>query len=115
MKIHYYTEEIIKICDCQHLTVEDIYDKISKKYPEAGKSSIYRNVEELVNKGDLVKVIGVGKKAYFEKNKGSHFHLIDKNTGEIMDMDHCFVLPNLPENFKISEVDLKVFGEFVSA
>ncbi|MDP3381634.1 MAG: transcriptional repressor [bacterium] len=50
MKIHYYTEEIIKICDCQHLTVEDIYDKISKKYPEAGKSSIYRNVEELVNK-----------------------------------------------------------------
>ncbi len=114
MKIHYYTEEIIKICDCQHLTVEDIYDKISKKYPEAGKSSIYRNVEELVNKWDLVKVIWVGKKAYFEKNKWNHFHLIDKNTGEIMDMDHCFVLPNLPENFKISEVDLKVFWEFVN-
>lgn len=57
MKTHYYTNEIIDICDCNHLTVAEIYTRISNKYPEAGKSSIYRNVEELVEKGDLRKVI----------------------------------------------------------
>jgi len=57
MKTHYYTNEIIDICDSKHLTVAEIYTKISDKYPEAGKSSIYRNVEELVEKGDLRKVV----------------------------------------------------------
>jgi Fe2+ or Zn2+ uptake regulation protein len=57
MKTHYYTNEIINICDCKHLTVENIYSNISKKYPEAGKSSIYRNVEELVKSGKLRKII----------------------------------------------------------
>jgi Fe2+ or Zn2+ uptake regulation protein len=50
MKIHYYTEDILKICENNHLTVDDIYEKISSKYKDAGKSSIYRNVEELVKK-----------------------------------------------------------------
>jgi len=57
MKTHYYTNDIVEICDNNHLTVSEIYDYISEKYPEAGKSSIYRNVEELVKKGDLKKVI----------------------------------------------------------
>jgi Fe2+ or Zn2+ uptake regulation protein len=57
MKVHYYTAEIVDICDNNHLTVSEIYEKISSKYPEAGKSSIYRNVEELVDKGELKKVV----------------------------------------------------------
>jgi len=48
MKTHYYTQNIINICDKKHLTVEQIFEKISEKFPEAGKSSIYRNVEQLV-------------------------------------------------------------------
>jgi Fe2+ or Zn2+ uptake regulation protein len=48
MKTHYYTGDIVNICDMKHLTVEQIFEEISKKFPEAGKSSIYRNVEELV-------------------------------------------------------------------
>jgi Fe2+ or Zn2+ uptake regulation protein len=48
MKTHYYTKDIIDICDNKHLTVDEIFQYFSKKYPEAGKSSIYRNVEGLV-------------------------------------------------------------------
>lgn len=113
MKIHYYTDEIIKICDCKHLTVEEIYEIILIKHPEAGKSSIYRNVEELVCKWDLRKVIWIWKKAYFEKNTWNHIHLIDSNTWKIIDMDHNLIIPNLPENFKISEIDLKIFWKFI--
>jgi Fe2+ or Zn2+ uptake regulation protein len=47
MKTHFYTQEIINICDNNHLTVDEIFELLSKNFPNAGKSSIYRNVEEL--------------------------------------------------------------------
>lgn len=112
MKTHYYTNDIIEICNCNHLTVEDIFNKVVKKHPDAGKSSIYRNVEELVKKGDLKKIIWVWKKAYFEKNIWKHIHLIDKNTWEIKDLDDKVSIPNLPKDFKVSDIDIKIFWEF---
>ena len=114
LKTHYYIDEIINICNCNHLTVEEIYNKISEKYPDAGKSSIYRNVEELASKWELKKVTWIWKKAYFEKDKYNHIHLIDKNTWEIRDLEECIDLPNLPKNFRLSDVDVKLFWEFSS-
>lgn len=112
MKTHYYREDILNICDKKHLTVEEIFNYVSSKHPEAGKSSIYRNVEDMVKTGDLRKVVWIGKKAYFEKNIWNHIHLIDKNTGEIMDLPEEIQITNLPKNFKVSDIDLKVFWEF---
>ena len=112
MKTHYYTNDIVEICNNKHLTVAEIYDYISEKYSEAGKSSIYRNVEELVEKWDLRKVVWIWKKAYFEKNKWNHIHLIDKNTLEIKDLDDNISIANLPKNFKVSDIDVKIFWEF---
>ncbi len=114
MKTHYYTSDIIDICNCKHLTVEEIFKQVSEKYPEAWKSSIYRNVEELVEKGELRKITWLWKKAYFEKNIWNHIHLIDKNTWDIKDLDEDVAIPNLPKNFKISDIDIRVFWEFSS-
>lgn len=50
MKTHFYTQDIIDICDNNHLTVDEIFEMVAKKHPNAGKSSIYRNVEELAEK-----------------------------------------------------------------
>lgn len=112
MKTHYYTDEIIEICNCKHLTVEEIFIQVIKKFPEAWKSSIYRNVEELVLKGDLKKIAWVWKKAYFEKNIWQHIHLIDKKSWKIKDLDEDISIPNLPKDFQISDIDIKIFGEF---
>jgi hypothetical protein len=60
----------------------------------------------------LRKVTWIWKKAYFEKNKGNHIHLIDKNTWEIKDLDESITIPNLPKNFKLSDIDIKLFWEF---
>ena len=67
MKTHFYTQDIIDVCDNKHLTVDEIFEYISKKHPTAWKSSIYRNVEELAEKWNLKKVLGASKKTYFEK------------------------------------------------
>ena len=113
MKIHYYTQDIINICDKKHLTVENIFENISKKFPEAGKSSIYRNVEKLVEDWDLKKVVWIWKKAYFEKNNWNHIHLIDEKTWDIFDLKEDIQINNLPKNFKTSNMDVKIFGSFV--
>lgn len=112
MKTHYYRDDIIKICDKKHLTVEQIFEEINKLYDDAGKSSIYRNVEDMVKTGDLKKVVWIWKKAYFETNVWNHIHLIDINTWEIMDLPDEVQIPNLPQNFKLKNLDIKVFGEF---
>ncbi len=112
MKTHYYTQDIINICDMKHLTVEQIFEEISKKFPEAGKSSIYRNVEQLVDNWDLRKVTWIWKKAYFEKNNWNHIHLIDENTWAIFDLDENIEIKNLPKNFKTSNMDIKIFWSF---
>jgi len=112
MKTHYYKEDIIKICDKKHLTVEEIFEEIKKIFPTAGKSSIYRNVEELVESWELRKVIWIWKKAYFEKNNWNHIHLIDENTWEIFDLEEEFEIKNLPKNFKATNMDIKIFWKF---
>lgn len=112
MKTHYYCDDIINICDNKHLTVDEIFQAVTTLYPEAWKSSIYRNVERLAESGKLRKLCGVGKKAYFEKEKWDHIHLINNATGEIIDMDQCFTFHGLPKDFKVQGMDIKIFWDF---
>lgn len=112
MKTHYYTDEILDICYLNHLTVEEIYTQIIKKFPDAWKSSIYRNVEELAKRGELKKILWIWKKAYFEKNIWKHIHLIDIKTWKIEDIEEWINISSLPKWFKVSDIDVKVFWEF---
>lgn len=113
MKTHFYTDEIINICDNKHLTVDEIFEYLEKKFPNAWKSSVYRNVEELSSKWLLKKVVGAWKKTYFEKAKNDHIHLIDVDSWEIMDVDMDIVSKlNLPSWFEVSDYDVKIFGKF---
>lgn len=110
MKKHFYHSAIRQICDCKHLTVDQIYQKISKKYPAAGRSTIYRNVNELVENGELRKISGTQEKCLYETvNEEKHAHLINENSGKIMDIP----MPNwqnleLPANFQIT--DIRIYG-----
>lgn len=113
MKTHFYTNEIIKICDNNHLTVDEIFETLSKKFPNAWKSSVYRNVEELSQKWELKKVIWAWKKTFFEKTKKEHIHLIDTESWKILDLDIDITSwLNLPVWFKIDEMDVKIFWKF---
>ena len=115
MKTHFYKEDILKICHKGHFTAAEIFEKISKIHPSVSQSSIYRNIDDMVEKWELKKLEWLGKKAYFETNIGNHIHLIDKNTGEIMDIDMDDMnlnLPELPKNFKADSLDIKIFWEF---
>ncbi len=113
MKKHYYLDRIVEVCDHKHLTVDEIFTALKEEFPEVGKSSVYRNVEELSKKGELVKIKWIWNKTHFERNIWEHVHLIDTTTWKIVDIDiDDITIPWLPENFKISNKDIKVYWEF---
>lgn len=101
MKKPYYSDTIVDICDRHHLSVDDIFEQVVVQFPDAGKSSIYRNVEKLADEGRLSKVVGIegkGKKVLFEKTKKPHAHFICSNSGKIFDIEIS------PEEFQKIEV-----------
>ncbi len=121
MKKHYYTDDILKICDGFHFSVDEIFEKIQKIFPQAGRSSIYRNVESMVQNGELTKIIGIGKKILFEKTKENHIHFICKNSGTVLDLPpskiqhiSSHISSDFP-NISIDSVDIKIYGTIINS
>jgi len=87
MRPFFYHNDIIKICTETHLTADEIFGKLKKIHPKVWISTVYRNIEELVEKDKIRKITNLWKKALFEKNKWFHIHILDENTWKIIDKD----------------------------
>lgn len=106
-----YHQTILKILWEDHLTADDIYDVMRKKYGRIGIATIYRTLEHLVDTKEVTKLIGVFDKAYFEKNKWPHIHFVDKQVYKIIDVpvsNYDFIPKQ--EWFSISYADIIVYG-----
>ncbi|HAB53878.1 MAG: ferric uptake regulation protein [Omnitrophica WOR_2 bacterium GWF2_38_59] len=73
-----------------HLSAEDIYMAVHKFYPNIGLTTVYRNLEVLVNIGMVVKFeFGEGKSKYElsdeYSSKGHHHHLVCKECYTVID------------------------------
>ncbi|MEW6556812.1 MAG: Fur family transcriptional regulator [Elusimicrobiota bacterium] len=73
-----------------HLSAEDIYLAVHKKYPVVGLTTVYRTLDILVRLGLVYKFDFGDGRARFElaedsKGKRHHHHLICTNCGRIID------------------------------
>lgn len=60
-----------------HLSAEDVYERIHDKYPNVGLTTVYRTLDMLVNRGLVFKFdFGDGRARYelSEGPKGAHHH-----------------------------------------
>lgn len=74
----------------EHLSAEDIYLAVHKFYPNIGLTTVYRNLELLVDMGLVVKFeFGHGKAKYElseqYSGKGHHHHLVCRKCSKIID------------------------------
>lgn len=74
----------------KHLSAEDIYLEIHKKYPAVGLTTIYRTLEILVNMGLVFKFDFGDGRARYELTQGPgaikhHHHLVCTNCGRVID------------------------------
>ncbi len=90
-----------------------ILQYLESKKITPNKTTIYRNIEKLENKGTIRKVLLSDKKQYWEKTQTSsqyHFHLICNlcKTIECRELSNSLDL-NLAD-FLIQKTDLNLFG-----
>ncbi len=109
-----------------HLSAEDIYLAIHKFYPNIGLTTVYRNLEMLVNIGIVVKFdFGEGRSKYelsdHYSEKGHHHHLVCKECYKVIDYsdfmkDELNFLKNTENglsqkyNFEIRDHLIQFFG-----
>ena len=113
VKIHMYKKEIKKICMYKHLVIEDIVKRLREKFPKAGLSTVYRNLDEMVADKELIKLKVLGWKWVYEANVWQHAHLVDNKTGKIVDVDISKLDTSfIPKDFCAESIEINIYWEF---
>jgi len=109
----------------KHLSAEDIFLKVHKRYPGIGLTTVYRTLELLFNMGLVRKYEFGDGRARFELSQGPgiehHHHLICRKCGKIIDYkdfveDEQKLIKDLEErlskkhNFKIETHQIHFYG-----
>ena len=96
-------EEILSVLKQMnaHLTADEIYEKVKKNNSTVSKSTVYRNLKELVDEKIIWKISINDSQYKYDYPKKEHNHVICIKCGKIIDID-CILDNNILEN-KISQ------------
>ena len=75
-----------------HPDAEEIYMKLKKNFPGLGIATVYRNLEQLVTAGMVVKIPVPGGAARFDGFTKRHYHVTCTSCGKIEDLWYDFDL-----------------------
>src|SRR5262249_13714314 len=70
-----------------HLTADEIYKLVKRRFPRLSLGTVYRNLRVLVEQGNLRELDFGMAVTYFETIKDSHYHLICRVCGHITDVE----------------------------
>ena len=70
-----------------HPTADDIYMNIKEIYPNISLGTIYRNLNLLAEKGEIIKVNGINGSDHFDGNTKPHYHFLCKECQKISDLE----------------------------
>jgi len=70
----------------QHLNAEQIHESLRSRFPRISLGTVYRNLEILVQQGDVNRVAGAGGPDQYEAKREPHYHLICTQCGQIHDV-----------------------------
>lgn len=70
-----------------HPTVEDVYLEVKKSYPNISKNTVYRNLRQLADDGEIRKVSLPGEQERYDNHSLQHYHFQCKICEEIYDVE----------------------------
>ena len=70
-----------------HPTVDELYAEIQKSHPPISKTTIYRNLRQLAQVGQIGKVALPDNSDRYDKRTDQHYHFLCKNCGTLFDVD----------------------------
>ena len=104
-----------------HPDVEELYRRASTLDPRISIATVYRTVRLLEEKGILERRdFGGGRARYEPTEHGHHYHLIDVDTGKVIefeDPEHERLMQTIASRlgFDIASIKLELFGRRVDA
>ena len=76
------------VCEMKrHVTANEVYEFVKESCPTIGKGTVYRNLDILVEEGNLRKVEVSDGPNRFDLTLKNHYHVRCVNYGEISDVD----------------------------
>lgn len=69
-----------------HPTADVIYAGIRQEYPNVSLGTVYRNLNLLVDLGEVLKISCGDGKDHFDGNANPHYHLVCEHCGAVVDL-----------------------------
>lgn len=69
-----------------HPTAEFLYEVLKEKEPSISKATLYRNLNQLAEKGIIKKIDGLEVSSHFDHNTHEHYHFICDECGKVFDV-----------------------------
>ena len=70
-----------------HPTVDEIYAEIHKSHPNISRTTVYRNLRQLADSGEIRKVLLPDQSERYDNRADQHYHFTCKACGSIYDVD----------------------------
>jgi Fur family transcriptional regulator, peroxide stress response regulator len=102
-----------------HPSAEELYQKVSKKYPGVSLATIYKTLEVLVQNKLVNKVVTDEDKVRYDFRTDQHIHLYCQKTNKITDYEdpelddlisNYFKSKSIPD-FTIKQIQINIQGE----
>ena len=72
--------------DKSHPTIYEIYQKVSEINPKIGQATIYRNINKLVENGEVIRISSSDNMYHYDGECNTHEHFICQKCHRIIDL-----------------------------
>ncbi len=79
-----------------HATAEQVYDHVVQKYPSISKATVYRNLSQMVESGELLNIGSFYGSQHYDHNLHHHYHFVCEVCRQVYDIETYF--PDLTAN-----------------
>ena len=74
-----------------HATADDIYNLVVSEYPNISKVTVYRNLNQLADSGEIRKLEVPGGADRFDHRPHNHYHARCLECGDVFDVDMDYI------------------------
>ena len=96
----------------RHVTAEILHEEAVHAGERVSLATVYNTLHQFKRAGLLREIAIGGQRAYFDTNTSNHNHYFIEGDGKLMDIPGDTIrvdgLPELPQDFKISHIDVVV-------
>lgn len=96
-----------------HPSADEIYNMLKKDNPNLSLATVYRNLNQLAENNDILKVQIPGQKDRYDIDVHEHYHFICNDCGAVYDIDKTSLPAQIVgtiEGHNISSFDLTING-----